>query len=38
LEGEISLKKKVLASIVLGIGLLGGQAAFASQSNDVNHG
>ncbi|MFH6684866.1 lactococcin 972 family bacteriocin [Bacillus amyloliquefaciens] len=32
------MKKKVLASIVLGIGLLGGQAAFASQSNDVNHG
>lgn len=32
------MKKKVLASIVLGIGFLGGQAAFASQSNDVNHG
>ncbi|MES5395446.1 lactococcin 972 family bacteriocin [Bacillus amyloliquefaciens] len=32
------MKKKVLASIVLGIGLLGGQAAFASQSDDVNHG
>ncbi|WP_186319556.1 lactococcin 972 family bacteriocin [Bacillus pumilus] len=32
------MKKKVLASIVLGLGLLGGQATFASQSNDVNHG
>ncbi|MCD7911087.1 lactococcin 972 family bacteriocin [Bacillus velezensis] len=32
------MKKKVLASIVLGLGLLGGQAAFANQSPDVNHG
>ncbi|KXZ17698.1 hypothetical protein P4T89_08315 [Bacillus nakamurai] len=32
------MKKKVLASITLGIALLGGQAAFASQSDDVNHG
>ncbi|MCI3196894.1 lactococcin 972 family bacteriocin [Bacillus atrophaeus] len=32
------MKKKVLAPIVLGIALLGGQAAFASPSDDVNHG